>query len=416
MKKSILLCLFCALVLVSCGKKDGFVSEKAKYDLEVVKLDIGQYILKDFYNPEPLDQLENDLIHKNLSRDEAIIRLSKILSEYNVCHLKLHINDPEFYSESAPLVVNLFEDDYYIIGIEKQYEKYLGCKLIELGGYPIKEAVEKYRQYFSYETPSSSKYVLENGINFKILRDAGMLDKKGRLPVTIKSTEGMNESITLKSCNLNQQTDFSFISVNAATSIRMNRNKRDCVSVVADADKKTIYYQTFAFGSSSGRNENYAETFDQLIKQLESGNYNTVVFDMRYNPGGDNTQYMFESLVYKNKEILQKHNLAVVTSGNTYSASVMFINYLYGQFPDLKFFGEETGQRIFHYTQVTPETLPNLKCNIIFPRVTEGLDNVAKRATDLTRGIMPDVEVHQTFDDFINGQDTIYKAIWDYYN
>ena len=94
----------------------------------------------------------------------------------------------------------------------------------------------------------------------------------------------------------------------------------------------------------------------------------------------------------------------------------MFINYLYTIFTNITFFGKESGQAIFNYTDVYPESLPNLKCHIIFPRAVEPMEALEMRAVDVHCGIMPDVEVYETFDDLKNGIDTVYEAICDYYS
>lgn len=70
--------------------------------------------MKDLYNPEPLEKLENDLIKKHISRDETVIRLSKILADYNVVHLSLNADYPEFYNELMPMAFRNQEDDVFI--------------------------------------------------------------------------------------------------------------------------------------------------------------------------------------------------------------------------------------------------------------------------------------------------------------
>ena len=75
-----------------------------------------------------------------------------------------------------------------------------------------------------------------------------------------------------------------------------------------------------------------------------------------------------------------------------------------------------SGQAIFNYTDVYPESLPNLKCHIIFPRAVEPMEALEMRAVDVHREIMTDVEVYETFDDLKNGIDTVYEAICDYYS
>lgn len=419
MKKSIVLILcsiLFGLTFLSCSKKDGFVSEKAKYDIELVKVDIGSYIMKDLYNPEPLEKLENDLIKKHISRDEAVIRLSKILADYNVVHLSLNADYPEFYNELMPMAFRNQEDDvFYVYFSTKQYEKYIGWKVLKMGDFPIKEALEKYNQFFPFETPTGAKYSFNNIPNFKLLRAAGLLNKNGTLSLLLESPEGKTELLKCKSINQVTPDNSCYLLHNAVAPVYINMTKNTVAASYGDLSKKTYYFQTFGFDEY--RTNNFAECLEDMCKELSANQYNTVVFDMRFNAGGSIYNLVgYQSLIYKYKELLEKHNIAVVISGKTYSAAVMFINYLYTIFPNITFFGEESGQAIFNYTDVHPETLPNLKCHIIFPRAVEPMEALEKRAVDVHRGIMPDVEVYETFDDLKNGIDTVYEAICDYYS
>lgn len=418
MKKSVLLilCLFLSVIaFISCSKKDGFVSEKAKYDIELIKVDIGSYIMKNLYNPEPLEELENDLIKKHISRDEAVIRLYKILADYNVVHLNLSANYPEFYNELAPMAfINQENNVFYVYFSTKQYEQYIGWKVLKMGDFPIKEALDKYNEFFPFETPTGAKYSFNNVPNFKFLRAAGLLNKNGTLSILLESPEGKTELIKCKSVSSITPENSSWLLHNAVAPVYVNLSKNTVAASYGDLSKKIYYFQTFGFDEY--RTNNFEECLDAMCKDLSSNQYNTVVFDMRFNGGGSIFNLLgYQSLIYKYKDLLEKHNIAVAISGNTYSAAVMFVNYLYTVFPNITFFGEESGQAIFNYTDVLPESLPNLKCRVIFPRGVEPMEALENRATDIHRGIMPDVEVYETFDDLKNGIDTVYEAIYEYY-
>ncbi|MCQ2572267.1 MAG: hypothetical protein MJ182_00040 [Treponema sp.] len=312
-----------------------------------------------------MEELEYDLLNKNISRDEAVIRLSKILADYNIFHLNLNINYPEFYSERAPFFLKLFEDDYYLSICHKQYEKYAGCKVVEIGGVPVKTALEKYNEYFPFETESGAKYNFETVLNYKFLKAAGLLDKKGRLPVSFETQNGSVETVLIKSVEKLEMKDITGIRPAAYSSIDTNQRTNKMSAFVTDQQKKTCYYQSLSFHPFT--EDNCIESLETMLKELKTNDYNTIVFDLRYNGGG--------------------------------------------QFPIII-----SGQAIFNYTNILPETLPNLKCNIVFPKQVEAMDNVSKRADDVNRGILPDVEVHQTLEDYLNGVDTIYNAIYDYFN
>jgi hypothetical protein len=62
--------------------------------------------------------------------------------------------------------------------------------------------------------------------------------------------------------------------------------------------------------------------------------------------------------------------------------------------------------------------LKGLNCKFAFPKVLDEytpLIELKKRTDSYYRGIMPDVEVCENFEDFMKGEDTIYNAIYDYF-
>ena len=55
--------------------------------------------------------------------------------------------------------------------------------------------------------------------------------------------------------------------------------------VISSEEKKTVYAQC----NSCEVDESYKvqDWFSDIISELNTGKYNTLVFDLRYNPGGD---------------------------------------------------------------------------------------------------------------------------------
>ena len=71
---------------------------------------------------------------------------------------------------------------------------------------------------------------------------------------------------------------------------------------------------------------------------------------------------------------------------------------------------------MFNYTNGFNYELTKLNCIFIFPIWEDNLEQIKTRSDDPYRGTMPDIEVQENFDDFINGEDSIYNAIYDYFN
>ena len=52
----------------------------------------------------------------------------------------------------------------------------------------------------------------------------------------------------------------------------------------------------------------------------------------------------------------------------------------------------------------------------MFPQIVDDLPVLKARAKDIYRGTFPDVEIQERFEDYIQGEDTIYNSIYAYYN
>lgn len=419
MKKIILSILVITTILFSgCNSKKNQALERMATDIELMQIDLASSPFKHKYDPAPFEDLKDEIKSHKIKRMDVLKKLRQIYGSYNITHLNINPNFPdEFYVRRTPFNLSFINNEYRIITISKQYKKYLGWKVVEIGGIPASEAAEKYAAYMSYETPSGKKYCFNNGIFWTQLKWAGLLNKFGRLQLKVESDDGVNEVFECSSINSNFAVQSNFVSLVPQNMISIDKNALERSNVVLEASEeyKTYYFQFY--GMANEFNNTYQNCLDKMIKDLETGAFNTVVFDLRYNGGGEVFQTLgFCTMVYNYKDILQKYNLAVVISGLTYSAACTYLNHLCSTFPNIVLFGEETGEAILNYTGVNFQSMPRINCTFSCPREKDSLPALEKRATDITRGALPDVEVMCTFEDIMQGVDTIYKTIYEYFN
>jgi C-terminal processing protease CtpA/Prc len=96
-------------------------------------------------------------------------------------------------------------------------------------------------------------------------------------------------------------------------------------------------------------------------------------------------------------------NIYILTGGNSFSATTLFVQELKGQ-KNVKIIGEETGGGAYGNTAwIIPElTLPNTKVRIGIPKFRFVMRrNLIKEA----RGVMPDIYIAPTADDIKRGVD-----------
>lgn len=415
--KKLLLSLFIAFLLVSlfsCNKNAAEIEPTPKelyYDIERIKIDMSvSSSMKELYNPEPWEQLQADIMEGKINRDECVHRMKKILASYGITHLNL--NDLSLGNNPMrnPFWFCCFGDDYYVLGATKKYAKYLGWKVKSIGGYSIEEVNKKAREVTAYETPTGLKYALERVVVYKDFEELG-LTEKGKIQFAFESPEGTVESVKVKPV-YNNKEKWEVCKKESGLPFCFDNNNYLSYGMRVVPENKTIY---IPFNAVFPR-EDYPVSafFEDIVKEFNTGAYNTIVFDLRNNSGG--YRYLMESELWKNKDALEKYNIALVIGGRTYSAATEFVDKVLEYYPHAKLFGEETGEAVFNYTAVQENyVLKKLNIRFCWPGIIDEVPELYARSNDIHRGTFPDVEVGETFEGYMKGEDSIYKAIYEYY-
>ena len=406
----ILILLFSSLCFA--GNKKQPTPKNLYYDIENMKVDLSTSAIKHLYNPEPFEQLQEEVMAGKLNSSQCFYRIKKLLSDYHVVHLSVYrITNIEDNPLICPISLACFGNDYYVWIADLKYSKYLGWKFKGIGDYSIDEVIDIISQYNSYETPTGKKYFIENTFYAEDYEYFGLMEK-GKIPFVLESPEGKVEKVACKPIPAKKMKSRNIGTVPSEPFCCSHSTLKNYY-MRAVPENRTIY---IPFNKVV---ETYEYTVNDLFKdittELKKGTYDTVVFDVRFNPGGN--MILMDNALYQNREELKKCNLAIVTSGRTFSAACEFINYFLTVFPETKIFGEETGEAIFNYTDVRPwNKLKYLNCVFNCPIMIDDLPTLTARATDIYRGTMPDVEVAETYEGYIKGEDSVYKAIYEYFN
>ena len=415
MKKVLLIVftLFFCLSLTSFSKSGGKKPvPDFYYDVLRIESDLSSYSsMRGVYCQTAFDELEQDILDGKVSRIDCIYRLRKIISDFHIGHIYITLNEKEKNDiMMPPLAFYCFGNEYYIIFSTSKYEKYLGWKLKEINNLSPEEVIDKLSEYLSYETIISKKYFLEDLLTYNDYKYAGIIDKKGKLCYKLEAPDGKTELVTCSFVNY-QKTKYISIKPEKQNLKLPQYKKQLKYSITPCPEKATLYIPYNACRVI----EEYppAEWFSDILKELSTGLYDTIVFDLRYNRGGFD---LTSALLEQNQEELKKYNIALVAGGRSFSASGWFINSVLTLFPEAKIFGEEMGQAVFNYTGDRNETLKKLKCDFWFPLIVDDLEVIKNRADNVYRGTMPDVEVTESFEAFMNGEDAIYNAIYKYFN
>ncbi|MEP7277686.1 MAG: S41 family peptidase [Bacteroidota bacterium] len=126
-----------------------------------------------------------------------------------------------------------------------------------------------------------------------------------------------------------------------------------------------------------------------MTKKKSDGNYHFGYFEHHYFKPKKNTHY--------------NGNVYILTGGNSFSASTLFVNALKGQ-SNVKVVGEETGGGAYGNTAwfIPDVTLPNTRVRFRLPRFRMVMNKNYPRNG---RGIVPDIEVKPTVEAIKKGYD-----------
>ena len=429
MKKSLLVLLLLLPLTLSLGackrsQIEEITPKDLYYDIERMQIDMRTSILRDFYDPEPFEQLKKEVMEGKINRLECVFRLQEILKGYKCMHLALHpVDSSALFSNIAPFFFYCYGEDYHVNLTLAKYKKYLGWKLVKIGDSSAKDACQKLSRYsvYSYETQSGVKYCLESSISYLILQAVGLVQKNGKISFTFEDLDGNTETVLCKPVLNTSKQKWFYKSRENQDRVVVHNDMYTPYLIKTDADRKTVYMQY----NSCKDNVEYSLTtwFSQLMTELNSGSYDTVVFDLRYNGGGTiASEITLNHLLYKNKEELEKYNLAIIETGRSYSCACRVLDDFIRNYPNLVIFGEETGQAVFNYTNVSSNNyLKKLNCYFVYPNELDEVPDLYRRAREVTHtdvhcGTFPDVAVSESYEDWLNGEDTIYNAIYDYFN
>lgn len=143
---------------------------------------------------------------------------------------------------------------------------------------------------------------------------------------------------------------------------------------------------------------------EQIFNDLKETDVDKLLFDMRFNGGGNSiygTGFVNE---LSRKNINQTGKLFVVIGRSTFSSAIL--NTLdFKKKTNAIIIGEETGGKPNHYGEVRTFKLPGSKLSVQYST------KYFKNSESEINTIVPDVKIEITFKDFINGKDPIYEWV-----
>ena len=332
-----------------------------------------------------------------MSDAEFYYSLKYLLSLIGDAHTSMRYTESHYsFLNFIPFKVLKFDDDWRFVTLEKENEKLLGAKLVAINGVFIEDIFEKSKSIMSYDNLAWVEGQFSNTINTReSLEFLGVVKKDEPIIFTIKTDDGLEHKIDFKSMSQNEVLSAEIVKLEPYNSPKTSPsgNYR-----VLPLDKNNLFVQ---YNLCQEASDLSMKKFVNIVnKDLNNNNYETVIIDLRYNPGG-NSQ-IFEPMIDMLKKYKKAKNIKVYTliSGKTFSSGIINAVQIKKEL-DSTLIGKPTGGSVNHFGEIKSFKLKNYPIEVYYS--TKYFEMIKGYEKD---SLYPDIEMSQSFEDYKSGVDT----------
>lgn len=361
-------------------------------------------------------------LYANVSEEEFQAEREKIARQtakmtdeefyWSVCHLVSLIGDAhtmvgntgEPFMTALLWSIKKFDEGWYILKLDQKNEQYLGTRVIAINGVPIDEAVERARQVISYETDSWFWNLVPQTLAWRgALEYLEIVDHDEPVQVTVEAAAGTEETFELPTYDNWDEAEQEMCDFQRESTPRTA--KQDAIYWSTAPDESTYFIQ---YNVCAGGDPSMPEFAQQVQADLESG-YQNIIFDLRYNNGGNDQIILPLKNVVINARNKQgeKCHLYVLTGWNTFSAGVdAAAGFQTSNAENTTFVGQPTGGSL-----QTGGNLLEISMDSAPFAVTCALDYFV--ILGQKGSLVPDYTVPQTFEQYAKGEDPEIQYLYD---
>ena len=361
-------------------------------------------------------------LYANVSEEEFQAEREKIARQtakmsdeefyWSVCHLVSLIGDAhtmvgntgEPFMTALLWSIKKFDEGWYILKLDQKNEQYLGTRIIAINGVPIDEAVERAWQVISYETDSWFWNLVPQTLAWRgALEYLDIVDHDEPVQVTVEAAAGTEETFELPTYDNWDEAEQEMCDFQRESTPRTA--KQDAIYWSTAPDESTYFIQ---YNVCAGGDPSMPEFAQQVQADLESG-YQNIIFDLRYNNGG-NDQIILplkNAVINARNKQGEKCHLYVLTGWNTFSAGVdAAAGFQTANAENTTFVGQPTGGSL-----QTGGNLLEISMDSAPFAVTCALDYFV--ILGQKGSLVPDYIVPQTFEQYAKGEDPEIQYLYD---
>lgn len=304
---------------------------------------------------------------------------------------------------SLPLRTYEFSDGLFVVDARPPYRDLIGVEIIEIGGASMEEVRSRISPLISRDNSTTVKGRLPpTAMTLEVLKGTGLVDSDSPT-LTFSHGSGHTFMRRIEPIPTDEYNDW------LGGHMFMLRLPPDPQVLYLSRPKSPAWIKYLADSRTLYAQYNLVENGYLLSERIEGvirrRRVDRVVFDIRHNPGGDNTQYRSLVDLFSSRVINGKRPLFVIAGRVTFSAAGNLAGELDAA-TDAIFVGEPPGGSPNQYGDRYEIELPHsgivAGVPVYFVEVVPGDDRLA---------IRPDIPAVISSDDFFDHRDPALEAI-----
>ncbi len=289
----------------------------------------------------------------------------------------------------------------------------MGSRLLSINQVVVERVIDSVSTLFTIDNQAMIKNSTPQIIPvLPILQYFGFADTE-QVELGLKTSTNQNLIYTLKPSLMNRNNRISFRPETLTFSMK---NERAFFTDWYSPEEK-IYYMLYnkcwskelelqhGNKETAEKTPSFKEFEERAFHILENKPVQKVIFDLRYNGGGNSLQgTVFIEKLAKFLEESPDTKVYVVSGRATFSSAIL--NAMdFKRLTNAIFVGEETAGKPNHFGEVRNFQLPNSKLYVSYST------KYFKRTDENVNTIKPDVVIEMSFSDFTKGIDPVYEWI-----
>lgn len=353
-------------------------------------------------NPEPAFQAVKAEIEGRLetvSDTEFLLDLMRLTALVGDSHTMISIgNAADFRAYPYSLVRR--GESWYLSAVAPEDEGLLCQEVAALAGKPVAEVIQAFGTVFASDNPAHLQRQFRQACNVADIYEYLGLVKPGE-PLTVAMKNG--KTLSLKPMELESMNHLEIVRISDKIKGQPETAAADAYYFSKPLTEDVYYIQ---YNTCQEAEDLSMEDFAAAVaKDLEAGDYNRVLLDLRNNGGGS------DGVVWPLFETLRTAmdggvKLVGLIGEATFSSAL--INAVEIQEMGGVLAGENAGGSVCHFGAVKTFSLPNSKVRGQLSSKYIDLNTLLDAAAG--RGVValePDVLVYQTMEDTLAGKDTL---------